>query len=491
MKKLSIVLLILWLAPAQTYPQNQPIRQHLSYLASDELKGRFPGSEGDSLARVYIINHFRKNGLQSPFVNGEYTQSFSTWFQKRVIETNKISVVSKKAQQPLLFGEDYALLDKCGSAKFSGEVAFIGFGIHEPESGYDDYSQVNLENKIVICYWYPSKDMNPEISKLVWKYHISEKAEMIHTSGGKCAIFVLPGSFPKKDKIFHFSEKKFLKEPEIASKIPMIQIRHSIFAQMMRDNGIDLDKFDETLSYALQSQALILPETKITINFKVNYFYHPKNIYNITGMLRGKDATETLIIGAHYDHVGVSHKPGLVDSICNGADDNASGSVLMLELSQKFSESGKPDCNLLFVAFGAEEFSKLGSNYFIKNLPESIHKIKAMLNFDMVGRMKNNTLYLNSLYSAMEWEEIISKLPQDSLTFEYFKPYSGSDADYFQKKGIPVLGFFTGFHPDQHKVTDEIDKINFHGMEKTANFAFDLIKLISGKEISLTFQVQE
>jgi hypothetical protein len=485
---LTLLIVLIDSIPGQTQPQNQQIRQHLSYLASDELKGRYPGSEGDSLARVYIINHFRKNGLQSPFLNGKYTQSFSTLFQKRDIETNKIAIFSKKFHKQLSFNDEYSLLSESGSEEFCGEVVFIGFGIHEPETGYDDYSKVNLKNKIVICYLHPPKELNPQIHQMAWKYRLAEKAKMIHASGGKCAIFVLPGSNQKKDVLFSFREKKFLKQPVTPSEIPMLQMKHSTFAQLMYDCGIDLARTDEELNQSIQSQALILPETEISINIKVNYIYNPRNAFNVAGVLRGEDTTETIIIGAHYDHLGVIQKTGLCDSIYNGADDNASGIAVMLELARKCSERGKPACNLLFVAFGAEEPGRIGSDYFIKNLPESIHKIKAMLNFDMVGRMKNNTLYLNHIHSAAEWKDIISIIPKDSLVLEYNELKGGTDSDVFQLQGIPVLWFYTGIHPDVHKVTDEVEKINFTGIEQVNHFSSNLINLISNKKTKLTFQ---
>ncbi len=191
-----------------------------------------------------------------------------------------------------------------------------------------------------------------------------------------------------------------------------------------------------------------------------------KIVYNVLGFIPGRDPSQTLVIGAHYDHIGIKHTPGIQDSICNGADDNASGIALLLELARKHGHEDTPDCNLLFISFTAEESGLLGSMYFLRHPPPDIYTIKAALNFDMIGRMQDNRLFINHTNSADFWRDMITIANEESLTIIYDNLNSRNDGVCFTMAQIPVIWFFTGLHEDMHQVTDEIDRLNFAGMVK-------------------------
>ena len=201
-----------------------------------------------------------------------------------------------------------------------------------------------------------------------------------------------------------------------------------------------------------------------------------KIAYNVLGLLSGKDSSSTVVIGAHYDHIGIKYIPGTQDTICNGADDNASGVALMLELARRTANAREPECNVLFIGFTAEESALLGSDYFLRNQPQAIHQIKAMLNFDMVGRLRENTLYINHCNSAAFWNELIEDANLDSLIIIKDALNARNDGVCFAGVQIPVIWFFTGLHEDMHQVTDEIDRINFLGMTKVYFLAARILR---------------
>jgi len=204
-----------------------------------------------------------------------------------------------------------------------------------------------------------------------------------------------------------------------------------------------------------------------------------KSVYNVIGIIPGQDSNQSIVIGAHYDHVGYKLEPGVQDSICNGADDNASGIAVMLELARAYSVVKPLPCNLVFIGFTAEESGLLGAEHFVNYPPEAIGTIKAAINLDMVGRMKNDILYINHTNTASYWRDIIEATKDVNIQVIYDRLNGRNDAVPFVEQGIPAIWFFTGIHPDMHQVTDEVDEINFPGMEQIFRLVYGVINVVS------------
>jgi len=254
---------------------------------------------------------------------------------------------------------------------------------------------------------------------------------------------------------------------------------------MLTQCHVDPEKLDEKLRHRSTSSALTIPGLTFEITTGVIYTYQPA--HNILGLLPGKDTTQTLVLGAHYDHIGIG-KPVGTDSIRNGADDNASGVALLLELVRLCAEQPEPfDCNILFIAFGAEEWMMIGSHYFAEHIPPAAGKIKAMINFDMVGRLQDNRLFINQTFTAAEWKPLLAQIRVADLEIHSNDRLQGSDSDVFIQSKIPAIFINTGTHPDIHQVADEADQINFAGMEKILKYAFELVKSASRKEVTFVF----
>ena len=247
------------------------------------------------------------------------------------------------------------------------------------------------------------------------------------------------------------------------------------------------------------NEHLFATGSNVEITAKIDRIIKQDN--NIVGMIPSDNPdADYILIGAHYDHLGF----GEVNSrsvgehkaeIHNGADDNGSGTASVIELAEYFEGLKKENpasitCNLVFCLWSAEELGLLGSNSFTSKLPIAEDKIKAYLNYDMVGRLKDNHLDLQGIGSAIEWKSIAERKNVVS-GFNLVMgedPYLPTDATSFYLKGIPVASFFTGVHNDYHTYNDDVEFINFEGMQRITKFSSLLIKEIMKPEQPLTYQ---
>ncbi len=283
-------------------------------------------------------------------------------------------------------------------------------------------------------------------------------------------------------------------------------------------------------------------------NFLQPFEYKPRNekgevlqdakaleAYNVVGILEGNDSTlknEAIVIGAHYDHLGRGGMGSLVANskeIHHGADDNASGVAAMIELARQFAKSKNNKRTLIFIAFGGEEEGLLGSKFYVNNPAFPIEKTVAMINMDMVGRLKDDKLTVGGIGTASEWENLVreknsfypnkndknkkeavvlgskgaipvektdenavllSPLPEAYFDLQLNQDGFGpSDHSSFYGKQIPVLFFFTGTHLDYHKPSDTADKINYEGLEKIMNYVGEIARSIDQNPTRPTYKV--
>lgn len=203
------------------------------------------------------------------------------------------------------------------------------------------------------------------------------------------------------------------------------------------------------------------------------------------------NADQTVIVGAHYDHLGMGGEGSLYregEAIHNGADDNASGVAVLLHLADSLGKSKLNNYNYLFIAFSGEEMGLLGSNYFVKNPTFNLSKSNYMINMDMVGRLReDNTLSVSGTGTAPIWNQVLNST---NPGFKLVLKESGvgpSDHTSFYLQDIPVLHFFTGQHEDYHKPSDDSDKLNYEGMEKISNYIIDVIEELNNTP-KLTFK---
>ncbi len=306
--------------------------------------------------------------------------------------------------------------------------------------------------------------------------------------GAAGVIFVSGPRFDANDELLQMDK------PEGRLDIPVIQIKREIADKIFSANNTTVKKLETEL---YQKQSPISFNTHKKIFLQTDIESDPKKTYNIVAELINNEDAKYIVIGAHYDHLGFgglgtgSRNPN-VNAIHYGADDNASGVASMLEIAQKLaSKKDSLNTNFLFVAFGAEEMGLLGSKHFTNNLPVPDSLISAMINIDMVGRLRDDrSLQIGGIGTSAEGDSIVQRL-NSTYNFKLGlsqEGYGPSDHSSFYSKDIPVFFYSTGAHIDYHTPNDTVGAINFKGLVDVSNYIYDLAFNLSINETQLTFR---
>lgn len=458
------------------------IQQDVKYLASDELEGRLTGSKGATQAARYIAKEFSRLGLK-PLIqkaNGtdnRYLQKFPYIAGVSLGKGNSVQFGNEK----LTVGVDWLPLGFSSSAKVDGEAVLVGYGITAPELSYNDYSAVNATGKIAIAQEGTPDGDNPH-GKFGWYEAVRWKAVAARNAGAKALILIARENNFKDDRLTKLAYDNSAGD----AGLPVIVISRQASDRIIRLLGLSPDKPVQPAS----SDA-----SKITLRLSTDIVRNETPAYNVVAMLEGSDPllkNEVIIIGAHYDHLGRggegtgSLAPRSGD-IHHGADDNASGTAGVLELARLFSaQKPRPKRTLVFMAFGGEEEGLLGSNYYVNHPLLPLANTVAMINMDMIGRMKDGRLIIGGVGTAKEWRDFMSseKTFQLTLNEDGFGP---SDHSSFYSKQIPVLFFWTGTHNDYHKPSDTFDKINYDDEARILEMVARIVNRLDGADKRLTY----
>lgn len=458
MKKISALLFLLFIffmnaSHAQKYDQSDSavqarLKHDDSVLANDSLLGREAGTEGEIKARDYIISNFKEIGLK-PLFDDSYTQVFDVNGGANVgycqLEINTNVFVNK---------EDYWPMEFSGEGQTKGEIIKLKYGITAGDLNYDDYADAkNIEGKIVaLLYAIPDSMLKLGFDKYQSAF---ERAGIAIKKGAAAVIF--------------YNAKQDDASPSRAMPNNIKPLTAPVL--------FAAKKASKLINVAANMKADI--ETNITRT-------KSDPAYNVGGYIDNA-AKFTVVIGAHYDHLGYTTNAYGKKIVNNGADDNASGTSAMMELARFFSDTAKEKYNLAFLAFSAEEKGLYGSEFFVESNVIDLSKVAFMLNCDMVGRLdstkKELTIY--SVGSSPLWEKIIDETPANGMKIMKKEACeSGSDHYSFYEKNIPDVFFFTELHADYHTPADDVQKINFTGLTQIVKYIerfFSDIK--SGKKL--------
>jgi hypothetical protein len=390
--------------------------------------------------------------------------------------------------------KDFLPLSSTENGEAEAEVVFAGYGlkINDGEGyEYNSYEKLDVKDKIVMVLDGIPSGLDEEKEKLFERNTASGYKQMLARQNGAKAIMIVT---PKiNDEKSH--------EIIGTSGIISINISEELAGKILSKSNQSINELIENLKDGNQkgNEHLFSTGETVKITAKVDRIIKQDN--NIVAVIpAGNPDADYIFIGAHYDHLGF----GEINSrsvgehrheIHNGADDNGSGTVTIIELAEYFSGLKKenPEAiakNLVFCLWSAEELGLLGSNAFTAKLPVPSDKIKAYLNFDMVGRLKDNRLELQGIGSAIEWKSIAEKknvVSGFNLTMAD-DPYLPTDATSFYLKGIPTASFFTGVHNDYHTYTDDVEFIDFEGLQRITKFASLIIREVMKPDQMLTYQ---
>ena len=479
--------------PSLADPRVDRLRDHVRYLASDELTGRGVETPGIKLARDYIAREFAKYGLRPGGDKGSYLQGFDV---ATGVTVKQPALMAFGKQAPLRLNEEWVPLGLSGSGKVEGDVVFAGYGITAKDYGYDDYAGIDAKGKIVLVLRYepPPKDEKSPFQKAPrYSNHatLRAKANNARDHGAVGMILV--------DLNYSGDEQKELLSTLSSlwrggNRLIAAQVRRGAIEKWLEWQGISLKSLKEKIDREEKPASQPLPAVQAAL--EVNLEEVRQRTENVIGVLPGSDPTlkdENIVIGAHYDHVGFGHY-GARDShtsgqIHYGADDNASGIAVLLHLAERLSRAQlKPARTVVFVAFSGEELGLHGSRQYVNSPTVPLSSTKAMFNLDMVGRLRDNRLTVFGTRSAKELSGIVLEEAQKlGLQVSESDSIGRSDHMPFYNKKIPALHFFTGSHPDYHRPSDTWEKLNVEGMAKVTELVRGIAEKIANRKEPMSF----
>lgn len=457
------------------------IMYHIRYLSHDNRAGRYPGTRESKDVISYLVRHFRSYGVKPGGEGGSFLQSFNIVDDIGLGKNNSMSI-----NGDLFSAEfDYIPLSFSGNGDVSADVVFAGYGFNIDEDGlkWNDYEDLDVRGKWVVVMRHGPERYNQH-STYAAHSSLHKKMLVARDMGAVGIIFISQvedtGLYPLK----YVSRYK-------NTGIPAIHLSNNAADKLLKAHGWERKTIQETMNQSLKPVAFQL--TGVTIWANVNLV--PVNIRaaNVVGMIRSNNheyRNEYIVLGAHFDHLGMggkgsgSRKPDQV-AVHNGADDNASGTAGLLELAQKLtSKKIKLKRSILLVGFDAEEKGVLGSKYFVDHPTVDINNIVAMLNLDMIGRMRDSTINIGGVGTSPIFEPVLDSLAEiHGYKLSMTKPGFGpSDHASFYTRDIPVLFFFTNFHDEYHTPDDTWNHIALGGEKDILELVYDVVYHLSRRQ---------
>jgi Tol biopolymer transport system component len=465
----------------------QDARTHVAFLADDKLEGRKTGEPGARKAAQYIAERFAEFGLKPLPRGARDLTSESPYFHQfqftAGVNVQKsgtfLGVVTKGQPKRLEPEKDFRPLAFSSNGRVDGNVVFAGYGLNVPGKlgeSYDSYAGLDVTNKIVLVLRYFPEDVSQERRMQLSRYARMEYKAMIARERGAKGILVVTGpNSPRAGELIPLSSDGAASDSQILAASVSTEVAETILA----GTGKTLKELQSSLDQENPHAEKLPAVTNVTVSLSIQLERERAHDFNVVGVLPGEQP-EYVMIGAHYDHLGFGEEGGSRENssekgqVHNGADDNASGVATVLELAQHYATgAGGKKRGLIFALWSGEEMGLLGSSYFAEHPPVPLSNIVAYINFDMVGRLRTNKLSLQGIGSSSIWPKMIERR-NVAAGFDLTlmdDPYLPSDTTAFYPKGIPVLAFFTGSHDDYHRPSDDIDKLDYEGIERITRFA--------------------
>jgi hypothetical protein len=447
---------------------------------------------------------------------------------------------------PLMFGRGFTPLSIGGSGKVDLPIVFVGYGITAKDDNYDDYEGVDVKGKAVIILRHEPQQKNPHspFDGTSDSMHapLMRKVSNAYQHGAAAVLFVTdeveirakvaaqrkrwqealdkaktdfdalakvsPDDLEALDeerlRLLRVIENLKTQGTELgqefdpllpfergdsdARRLPVVHVRRLLIDQLFKATGQPtLAKLEADIDSDLKPRSFEVPGYRLQGEVHVERV--EAEIKNVVAVMEGEGplADETIVIGAHYDHLGRGDVGTLQigsKEIHNGADDNASGTAVLLDVARRLAGKKLPR-RIVFIAFTGEERGLLGSGHYIHNAPFPLSKTVAMLNMDMVGRLKNEELVVYGTGTAKEFDALVTKLnDREPFNFKIKREPGGlgpSDHQTFYLAKIPVFHFFTGLHNDYHRPSDDVDKLNIEGMRRIGEFVTEFALSIANE----------
>jgi aminopeptidase YwaD len=482
-----LLLILAQIATAQQAPAPdvQALKKHVGYLASDELEGRRPGSAGADKAADYIAEEFHRLKLGCATAdlkcshNGKrrdgYLKEFPFIAGVELAKNNALSFMREAKNGDVALGAEWAPLGfSANGAVSQAGLVFAGYGITAADLKHDDYANIDAKGKVAVIFAGSPDGDNPHGQ--FGRYADTRLKAVAAKEHGAAALMVIAA-----DEKFGNDRLSKLSYDQTAGEaaIPVAAISRQTAAKLFGLADVShLNAKDKWPEYAQKLSG-------VTAGLSVEVTRRAVPAYNVVGVIEGNDPKlkrEYIVVGAHYDHLGHGGESSLAPNssdVHHGADDNASGTAGMLELARIFSANrGQLRRSLIFIAFSAEESGLIGSTAYVNDPAAPLGDTVAMINLDMVGRLKDNKLTIGGVGTSPEFRKLVEGL-NNGFTLQLSEDGFGpSDHSSFYAKQIPVFFFYTGVHDDYHKPSDTADKINYEGQAKIVGFVAEVTRAI-------------
>jgi Zn-dependent M28 family amino/carboxypeptidase len=477
------------------------LRSNLEVLASDLFEGRETATKGEQLAALFISKELTKYGVKPFGDDGTYFQFFDLMVRTVEPETELTIISSNGASRVLKLGEDlYFSKKQIPSNKFNGyesNIIFAGYGITAEDYNYNNYSDIDVKGKVVLL-----QSGVPAIDKEGFsaadEKRFGDRNYKIENAidHGAAGVLLIPGG--RMLKYWEYIKKRAVSpsvslintDEEDEDAIPVAILSEESLEDLLSDEKKSYDEILEASENGKSLSGFDLTK-KIIFNYQINV--EIKQGRNVIGIIEGNNdqlKNEYVVLTAHYDHEGI-----VGGEIYNGADDNGSGTVAILEAGRRLALLKNNERSILIVFHAGEEKGLLGSEYLTKN-SNFMSEVVSNINIDMVGRENTESIYsIGSGKLSTELYELVEQVNSETVRFEldytFDEPndpnryYYRSDHYNYAKQNIPIVFFYDHMTEDYHKPTDDVDKINFEKIEKVSTLITELALRIANLDHKL------
>lgn len=479
------------------------LKTDIFFIGSKECEGRGPTTAGLDKAADYIANKFKESGLKPVGKAENFFQPFTIPGQVLTGQA-KLTLAGPGGKKfALKQGGDFQPMGLAGGGELKdAPLVFAGFGIKSETLKYNDYADLDVRDKVVVVLRDSPKAGTKEANTWAAVASLTKKIQTAEKEGA-LGVLIVNDSTTADDDLIDFAWTSISRGGAAAAKIPAFHVSRKVVDQLLDGTGKKLAEREAAIVKDTKPASLelkgwtaqgTLPSKLGTVPLK-----------NIIGVVEGKGplADETIVVGAHYDHLGYAAAGGSMarvkkPTMHNGADDNGSGTTAVLELARRFAaQKDREGRRIVFMLFSGEEMGLLGSVHYCKEPLLPLNKTVAMVNLDMVGRMPRDEktgkdrLLVEAHTTAKEWGPLVEKLNEKhGLALKMDSKGIKGDSDHFSfyRKDIPVIFYWTGTHPDYHRPTDTPEKINIEGMRKIVNLADDTLAHLAATKTPPVYQ---
>lgn len=461
-------------APIPSVPaiSGDELLRHITILADDQLEGRGTGSEGIDLAAGYLAAEFAAAGVKPGGDGNSYFQKFEIPGDPKISAATslKVSNLTRKAE----LQADFVPLSRSAEGAFDAPLIFAGYGMTDSEKKYDDYEGLDVAGRVVLVFRGAPPQLKSDPAPRE-RALFDKKIERAVELDVAAILFVdIAPESEASQKLLPFGRRSRVAE------VPLIHVSRSMTDEVLTAAGLPtLKTLQESIDSGTKASQPV-PGVSVSGSVVIEKVVWPSR--NVIGLVRGSgpNADEYVVIGAHYDHLGIQD-----GKIHNGADDNASGTSAVVEICEAIAKVPTRNRSLLCMAFTGEEIGLLGSEHYAANSTVPIQSVTAMINLDMIGRwtpgVEENELAIQGLGTGDSFQQIVDRHTQPAGIKYLPDPSAKGPSDHasFYESKVPSLFFFTGVHEDYHRPGDDVEKINAAGAAQIAtlvgNVTLDLL----------------